>query len=191
MKKQLFKTIGLTLICGVFIFLAYGSGDNDKLKLKDATKEEIIKVLSSIELTENYDDSAGYGLLTNKISLKMNEDKTFMYSFRVEKDGGYFEDMNAKGTYELVGDVSEEMSGWGTDKYGQTDERPTYTQNITFHGTTNSGKSFTLKASLIQFTKEGGSFERCWFFNHESYFISNQMSTSIENFRVPKSDICP
>lgn len=191
MKKQLFKTFSLTLICGVFIFLAYGSGDNEKLKLKDATKEEIIKVLSSIELTENYDDSAGYGLLTNKISLKMSEDKTFKYSFRVEKDGGYFEDMNAKGTYELVGGVEETMSGWGTDKYGQTDERPTYTQNIIFRGTTNSGKSFTLKASVIQFTKEGGSFERCWFFNHDSYFISNQMSTSIENFRVPNSDICP
>lgn len=193
MKQKLFRTFGLTIICGVFIFLAYGSGSDSRKKLGEYTKEEIIKVLSSKELTDNYDYSAGTGMLYHKISLQMSENGTFKYSMVEEKDNGsYKNSINATGTFELVGGVSETFESSGVDKYGQAGEpEPFYSQLIKFTGTTNEGRNFTLKATLTHSTDKYGGLENYLFFSHENKAISMSMDTSLSNFRLPTDKIYP
>ena len=82
-KNKLFKLIGSTFICSIFILLAFGSGDGTS-ELKDASKEDIVKTLCASELTDNVDDSGDTGLLVYKISLKMNE-KQFIQSQFISK----------------------------------------------------------------------------------------------------------
>jgi hypothetical protein len=193
MKNKLFKPLGLTFICGVFIFLAFGSGESSIKSLKDTTKEEIIKALTDKEFTDNYDESAGTGLLTYKISLQMSKNGTFKYSMVEEKDNGsYKNSINATGTYEFIGEVEETFSSGGTDKYGQVaNERPTYTQKIRFTGKTNTGRSFALNADLTHFTDQYGGLENYWFFSHQDKAISMSMNTSLSNFRLPTDKIYP
>lgn len=185
-KNKLFKIIGFTLICSCFIFLAYGSGDSANKELKNATKEEIIKILSSSELTDNIDQSADIDLLIYKISLKMNENKTFKYSFRVEKEGGYYDSMNATGTYELIGDIEKETQNDATDKYGDVVDTDNYVQKIRFKGKTNKGKDFTLNASLTEFKDKNE-----WFFWSNERSVSINQRLSIDNFELPSDNIYP
>lgn len=185
-KNKLFKFMVSTLICSSFIFLAYGSGDSSNKELKNATKGEIIKVLSSSELTDNIDQSADIELLVYKISLKMNENKTFKYSFRVEKEGGYYDSMTATGTFELIGDIEKETQNDATDKYGEVVETYNYMQKIRFKGITNKGKDFTLNASLTEFKDKNE-----WFFSSNERSVSINQRLSIDNFELPSDNLYP
>ena len=191
-KNKLFKLIGSTFICSIFILLAFGSGDGTS-ELKDASKEDIVKTLCASELTDNVDDSGDTGLLVYKISLKMNENKTFKYSFQEEKDNGFYKNsLTATGTYELVGDVEETTGSTGTNKYGEVvTDKPSYTQKIKFNGTTSNGKSFVLNASVSHLRGQYDVLDNYWFFTYEDKAVSLGLETSLNNFRLPSSKIYP
>lgn len=194
MINKYFKTIGSTLIIGVFLFLAYGSGgssssENDDLNKK--TPDEIISILCKNELIENTDVAGGVGQL--KISLTMNTDKTFKYAIQEDYDPSAFagnSSLNATGTFELVGNVQKtETPGW-TNKYGEDAGKFQYEQKLKFNGNTNDGKSFNLNATLVQFGDKSGM-ESKWFFTHENNSLNNQESASVDNFRLPDEFIYP
>jgi hypothetical protein len=193
MINKYFKTICSTLIIGVFLFLAFGSGEsssgNDELNKKSS--DEIIAILCKNELTDNTDVAGG--VVQIKISLQMSTDKTFKYAIQEEYDPNAFagnSSLNATGTFELVGNVQKaDTPGW-TNKYGEDAGKFQYEQKIKFTGSTNDGKSFNLNATLVQFGDKNGM-ESKWFFTHEDYSLSNQESVSVENFRLPDEFIYP
>jgi hypothetical protein len=155
---------------------------NDLSKL---SKEEIINILCKYELNEETDIS-GSGIIVVETSLKMNPDKTFKYSIVETSEAVRTrKSRNAKGTYELVGNVEKfNTTGW-KDKYGDEVVGDfQYKQIIKFKGITSEGVSFNLTALLVQFCDQN-ILQNKMLFSSEDYSSSEDEDIGIDNFKLP------